>query len=433
MNPQQSNISNIFLAQKDQQEKILYITLIAYFLFGVCLSFFYDTWLIGIGVGSLSVAAVYMTKMFFKNSNLYQYVFSGALAVFMAQYIYQMHGLFEMHFTFFIGVLVLIIFQNWKIQIPLALLTIAHHSLFAYLQIVRNVEEVFFTQINWTLQTFIFHLCLAILALCIGMYWSFILNKMTLAMKELQTNLSSNNQELEHALNTLTKTSSTLLNNTTTTTNSINFIHGNFQSHTSIYTNVAGTMEQMVGIVENDNITTKKGYDLMQKTEVNIHEGKEIVESTANVLTEISHRVGVIEEISRQTNLLAINASIEAANAGEAGRGFSVVAQEVKKLAETSHQVANEIKQLSSESVEVSQKLLIQFVNITADFHEIMDVIKNMFESSTNQKNTINEVNHNIQTLNHTVQQNYDRLENVKKEMDTFNSIVNDLSKIENE
>src|SRR6185503_196020 len=121
---------------------------ITLFLVGLGLAFYYDTWLIAIGVGGLSLAAYYSAKIALPNSNLYQYVLSTIIGVFMAQFIYQMHGLFEMHFFAFIGSAILITYQNWKLQIPLALVVIVHHASFGYLQYI-GYDQIFFTQLEY--------------------------------------------------------------------------------------------------------------------------------------------------------------------------------------------------------------------------------------------------------------------------------------------
>lgn len=146
---------------KKRSDRLMNYFLSGYFLFGIFLAFFYDTWMIAIGVGSLSLIAYYSTKLLLPYSDLYQYVLSAVMGIFMAQYIYQMHGMFEMHFLAFIGSTILITYRNWKLQIPIAIVVMVHHAVFGYLQYI-GYEEIYFTQLDYMpLPTYIIHALLA--------------------------------------------------------------------------------------------------------------------------------------------------------------------------------------------------------------------------------------------------------------------------------
>ncbi len=81
-----------------------------------------------------------------------------------------------------------------------------------------------------------------------------------------------------------------------------------------------------------------------------------VFSQTITVIRDITDQISIVKNIAQQTNILALNAAVEAARAGESGRGFSVVANEVKKLAERSHISAEAIGKLSSKSFEVGKK-----------------------------------------------------------------------------
>lgn len=146
---------------KKKSDKTMNYFLLAFLLGGFALAPFYDTWTVAIGVGGLSLLAYYSAKFALPKSTLYQYIVSAVYGIFMAQYIYQMHGLFEMHFIAFIGSAMLITYQNWKLQIPITLVVVVHHALFGYMQYI-GFDKVYFTQLDYmSLQTFIIHVILA--------------------------------------------------------------------------------------------------------------------------------------------------------------------------------------------------------------------------------------------------------------------------------
>src|SRR5690348_12649653 len=121
-NPELAKHLELVTAQiQNKSDRLINYFLGGYFVVGLILAFFYDTWLVAVGVGGLSMIAYYSSKYILPKSILYQYVLSAVFGIFMAQFIYQMHGMFEMHFIAFISSAMLITYQNWKLQIPITL------------------------------------------------------------------------------------------------------------------------------------------------------------------------------------------------------------------------------------------------------------------------------------------------------------------------
>ncbi|QRR00028.1 response regulator [Dyadobacter sandarakinus] len=198
---------------KERSDSIINYILSGYFLLGLFLASFYETWFIAVGVGGILLVAYYSTKLALPESDLYQYVLSTVLGIFMAQFIYQMHGLFEMHFFAFIGSAVLITYQNWKLQIPMMLVVLVHHSVFGYLQ-NSGLEEIYFTKLDYfDIMTFAMHMLLAAGIFGICGLWSYRFEKYYQKQisqtrrvgeleKEVQLSLErKNNEEIQRRIN----------------------------------------------------------------------------------------------------------------------------------------------------------------------------------------------------------------------------------------
>ena len=185
-------------------DRLSELILMMMFLFGIFISSFYNTWLVAFCVGGLCLIAYYATKKILPGTTLYQYVLSGVFALFSAQFIYQMHGMAEMHFWVFIGATVLIIYQNWRLQIPLIVIVIIHHGTFAYLQYI-GYKEVYFTQLAYMdLVAFIFHGVLASCVCLIAGVWSHTIHQRTVQdalnfkmLSLLKEELLETNQEIQ--------------------------------------------------------------------------------------------------------------------------------------------------------------------------------------------------------------------------------------------
>ncbi|MEO5996094.1 MAG: response regulator [Chitinophagaceae bacterium] len=160
-----------------RSDRVINYFLIGFFTLGIFFAFTYDTWLLAFGVGGICLIAYYSAKIVLRDSNLYQYILSATLGVFMAQYIYQMHGLFEMHFFAFIGSVLLVTYQNWKLQVPMFVIVVLHHTIFNILQ-QSGFDKIYFSQLDYLdIQAFSIHLFLTAVIFFISGLWSYQLKK----------------------------------------------------------------------------------------------------------------------------------------------------------------------------------------------------------------------------------------------------------------
>ncbi|GAB4357206.1 MAG: hypothetical protein Kow006_24800 [Gammaproteobacteria bacterium] len=198
--------------------------------------------------------------------------------------------------------------------------------------------------------------------------------------------------------------------------------------------------------------------DIMRRTDSAIKDISNVVETTAGNIhtlsestTKIGMIVGVIDDLADQTNLLALNAAIEAARAGEAGRGFAVVADEVKKLAEKTVAATGEITQIietiqsqservvgdieqGQQAVEVGTELGAQALTAIAEIEgqtdKVSDRTAHIATAMEQMRATIAEISRNIETVAHEVQRDEEAVQNLASAAQRVASKAADLKAV---
>jgi methyl-accepting chemotaxis protein len=198
-------------------------------------------------------------------------------------------------------------------------------------------------------------------------------------------------------------------------------------SQASSVEEVSSTMQQMSASIKQNAQNAQKTERMAMTSTQNSLAGGRAVSETVLAMTDITGKISIIEEIAQRTNLLALNAAIEAARAGEHGRGFSVVAAEVKKLAERSQQAVSEINVLSESSVDIAEKAGEMISNLYKDIKETSKLVQEISTSSREQDNSVEQITMAVQQLDSIIQQNVNVSEQIASAAQKLNNSANHL------
>lgn len=215
-----------------------------------------------------------------------------------------------------------------------------------------------------------------------------------------------------------------------TVSSTMEHAHVSSQNATSSSQAVAAAAEELNASIGEINGQVETSQSLVRSTAMEARGVSESLEGLNQATNEIAEVITIITEIAEQTNLLALNATIEAARAGEAGKGFAVVASEVKSLADQTSKSSGTIRDQVTRVQDAVKDSVSRIAAMTGRMDDVSNCSDMVHGSVSQQSDATQEIAQSVQTASSNVEDVSQRIATVTSDTGTLKSLSEELTQI---
>ncbi|QKF81246.1 methyl-accepting chemotaxis protein [Halarcobacter ebronensis] len=255
-------------------------------------------------------------------------------------------------------------------------------------------------------------------------------NALGVSISEILCMVDNTSTRLAQSAKELARTSEMLSSSSTQQAASLEETAAAIEEITSAISHTDEKTQKMMTIAKDLESTSKQDDMLAHKT-------GQAMEGINQATNDIVEAITIIDQIAFQTNILSLNAAVEAATAGEAGKGFAVVAQEVRNLAGRSAEAAKKIKEIvtfaqekTKEGKDTADKMVESFNFLNSKVSEVASLVTEVSEASGEQRQGMGQINDVINQLDKATQENANSSESVSQKAMALSELSSNLVSI---